>query len=436
MLTARRFIAVALGLGTFALVIPVAALAQGMQDNPECLGSNCGKQGEEGGGCGCGCGCSVWVAYTDDGDTLAYTDDADGDGKSDPVDNCPFQANRDQLDGDGDGVGDACDNCRQIQNRTQGNVDGDDDGDACDGDIDGDSLVNAADNCPFIPNKDQVDTNSDKIGNACSDDDDGDGIKDNDDNCPLVSNPDRTIPAGAVCSVDLDADFVSDSFDNCQGIKNPDQKDADADRLGDACDLDRDNDGILNTRDNCEFRPNPLQADDDRDGLGDACDALYCYVVDALRPESCLDPRAPFQVSGGPYRVVRRGESIRLPLFANRNGQAMEYAWTVLKRPQGSSAAIEHPVGSVSMSRDWQYVYLDGQVPKFTADVAGEYQFQVSGTLVFADRQYPDKSAATSLTRVTVDSPGAQSGGCSAAGAGLSLLALLALPGMLRRRRV
>ena len=61
-------------LGAVALVAWTApALAQ---DNPECLGTDCGKPKEEGGGGGGGWR-TVWVAYTDDGDTLAYTDDAD-----------------------------------------------------------------------------------------------------------------------------------------------------------------------------------------------------------------------------------------------------------------------------------------------------------------------------------------------------------------------
>ncbi|MFZ5444203.1 MAG: hypothetical protein ACOZQL_29675, partial [Myxococcota bacterium] len=55
-----------LGLLAAALTLIAApAFAQNI-DNPECLGSECGKPKEEGGGCGCGCGCSVWVAYTDD----------------------------------------------------------------------------------------------------------------------------------------------------------------------------------------------------------------------------------------------------------------------------------------------------------------------------------------------------------------------------------
>jgi hypothetical protein len=34
--------------------------------------------------------------------------DADGDGAVDAIDNCPFVANRDQIDSDGNGIGDAC----------------------------------------------------------------------------------------------------------------------------------------------------------------------------------------------------------------------------------------------------------------------------------------------------------------------------------------
>ena len=67
-----------------AAALFVAAPAFAGDDNPECLGDDCGAPATVGGGgCSCSCGCSVWVAYTDDGKTLAYTDDADGDGKSD-----------------------------------------------------------------------------------------------------------------------------------------------------------------------------------------------------------------------------------------------------------------------------------------------------------------------------------------------------------------
>ena len=103
-MTRSRFLPFA-ALGALFLLSALPAQAQtNAVDNPECLGSSCGRPKEEGGGCGCGCG-SVWVAYTDDGVTLAYTDDADGDGKADDRDNCPFASNREQVDADGDSVG-------------------------------------------------------------------------------------------------------------------------------------------------------------------------------------------------------------------------------------------------------------------------------------------------------------------------------------------
>src|SRR5258706_16025476 len=121
-----------LALCAAALAMMFALPALAGPDNPECLGDDCGAPATVGGGCSCSCGCSVWVAYTDDGKTLAYTDDADGDGKSDNNDNCPFSSNRNQSDGDGDGIGDPCDNCAGASNDAQHATDGDGPGDPCD----------------------------------------------------------------------------------------------------------------------------------------------------------------------------------------------------------------------------------------------------------------------------------------------------------------
>ena len=44
--------------------------------------------------------------------------------------------------------------------------------------------------------------------------------------------------------------------------------------------------------------------------------------------------------------TLKAGETLRLPLFANRNGAAIEYTWTVAKRPAGSTAAVENPKGA------------------------------------------------------------------------------------------
>ncbi len=408
--------------------------------NPECLGSDCGAPKEEGGGCGCGCGCgcSVWVAYTDDGKTLAYTDDADGDGKSDDKDNCPFASNRDQLDGDGDGVGDSCDNCKAASNFSQLDTDGNGTGDSCDPDIDGDGILNAVDNCKTIPNADQKRTvGTSLLGDVCNNDDDGDGIPDATDNCPLVANADQVIPTGALCKLDTDLDNIGDNFDNCPGKSNPNQADVDGDGIGDACDADIDNDGVLNVADNCAGVRNRSQVDDDGDGLGDSCDSKYCVVVDPSQPNDCLDPNGPFKVHGGGSVTLGRGEKFRLPLFANRNGAAIEYIWTISNRPSGSTAAIENPKGAVTLSRHWEYAYTDGHTPTFTADVDGEYKVQVQGTLAFPDRAYPEATTSTSELKMTA-TPDSKNGAksCSALGFDAPLIGLgLSVLGLLRRRR-
>ncbi len=431
--------------GLALVVSSVPTFAQS-QNNPECLGTTCGHPVQQGGGGGGACvngvctggGCSVWVQYTDDGTTLAYADDADGDGKSDTTDNCPFAANRDQLDGDGDGVGDVCDNCAGASNFSQLDSDGDGLGDTCDSDLDGDGVPNLADNCPSIPNRAGADgrqpnADSDSQGDACDTDDDNDGLADTVDSCPLLPNPTNApvLLNGAPdpsCNADLDGDSVSDTFDNCLGVANPTQLDSDGDGLGDACDADRDNDGILNQADNCPGAANRGQWDDDGDGVGDQCDARYCVVVDASNKEDCLDPNGPFRVHGGGQVTLKAGEKFALPLFANRNGVAIAYAWTVLTRPSGSRAAIASPVGLVTDSNHW--LYRSSDLPTFTADVDGEYQLQLSANLVFPDRAYPDQARSVSVLSMHALDP--QGGGCSAtrldaSAWGLGLLGLLLL---------
>jgi hypothetical protein len=379
----------------------------------------------------------VWVAYTDDGKTLAYTDDGDGDGKSDDHDNCPFVSNRDQADDDGDGVGNVCDNCSALANLQQKDADGDGSGDDCDADRDNDSIANEKDNCALVPNKLQENLDGDALGDVCDSDDDNDTVPDGKDNCPRVANPDQAMPADASqCNVDADGDNVSDAYDNCPGLASANQHDEDSDGVGDPCDPDKDGDTLLNDKDNCPVNANADQADDDGDHLGDACDARYCVVIDPARPDDCLDPKGPFSVHGGGVLALKKGEKARLPLFANRNGAAIEYTWTVKQRPAGSQAVVQSPQGAVTMSRHWEYAYVDGNVPSFTADADGDYVLQLSAKLAFDDRAYPGKRDSVSELALKVSNESISGWNCSAfpaTGGALTLGAVLSV--LLRRRR-
>lgn len=61
--------------------------------------------------------------------------------------------------------------------------------DNCDPDDDNDGVLDTNDNCPRQANSNQVDNDNDGLGDACDNDDDNDGILDGYDNCPFIFNP-------------------------------------------------------------------------------------------------------------------------------------------------------------------------------------------------------------------------------------------------------
>jgi MYXO-CTERM domain-containing protein len=414
---------------------------------------DCGTPEQSGGGGGGGG--SVLVNNTDLGDTYQFADDYDDDGVEDGTDNCPRVSNIEQADGDGDEVGDACDNCLGAANPDQSDIDGNGEGDVCDDDRDGDGVADASDNCVSIPNPvgtsgDQADLDADGEGDACDDDIDGDGKANLEDPCPMnadISEP--TQDEMDQCFPDTDGDGIDDVQDNCPTIGNPNQLNADGDDFGDECDTDMDGDGIQNVADNCPVDANETQLDADRDGLGDACDPDFCFVVMGDE-DNCLDPIASFSVYS-PSTLIPTGDEVRLRLFANRRNQAMRYTWEVVDAPQGSRAAVSGAEGTVTLSTPFEYRYMKGEEPTFTADEPGEYTIRVVAETLFEDRQSGvlNETAEFELTVTANGDPveldeseaggSAASGGCNSTGQsapyGLGAVLLVFGAAALGRRR-
>ena len=78
---------------------------------------------------------------------------------------------------DNDGVDDAIDNCPNDANANQLDTDGDGDGDVCDDDDDDDGVLDGNDAFP-LDDSESVDTDGDGIGNNADLDDDNDGVSD------------------------------------------------------------------------------------------------------------------------------------------------------------------------------------------------------------------------------------------------------------------
>ena len=87
------------------------------------------------------------------------------------------------------------------------------------GDPDEDSVGCNLDNCPLDANEDQLDTDDDGFGDACDDDDDNDNIPDNNELCPL--DPDKTEPGVCGCGIP-DTDQNNNEIIDCEeGLNEP-----------------------------------------------------------------------------------------------------------------------------------------------------------------------------------------------------------------------
>jgi uncharacterized delta-60 repeat protein len=230
--------------------------------------------------------------------------DIDTDGVNGFVDNCPANANADQLNTDGDAEGNECDadddndGVRDAADRlpldATETMDSDYDGigNNADTDDDNDSVLDAGDNCPLNANANQLDTDGDALGNVCDSDDDNDGVLDAADKFPLDSSETLDLDndgLGNNADTDDDNDGLLDASDNCPLVANADQLNTDGDAQGNACDSDQDNDGVLNNYDDL-----PLNAaaslDTDRDGFPNSwnatCDAT-CQANSGLTLDNC-----------------------------------------------------------------------------------------------------------------------------------------------------
>ncbi len=107
--------------------------------------------------------------------TIDIKSDLDSDSIFDTQDNCPNDANVNQLDSDNDTIGDVCDLDRDGDG-TLNIIDAFPDDATEQNDIDSDLIGDNTDNCINVANQDQSDIDGDLLGDVCDADMDGDGF--------------------------------------------------------------------------------------------------------------------------------------------------------------------------------------------------------------------------------------------------------------------
>ena len=250
------------------------------------------------------------------------------------ADNCPANANANQVNSDGDTEGDTCDvdddndlvadSSDAFPLNACAGVDGDGDGHPDMVADEGDTLITGgavcapamravlidtmvgstalqADNCPTNANADQVNSDSDSEGDTCDADDDNDLVADSSDAFPLnacagvdgdgdghpdmlADEGDTLTTGGAVCTtamydilIDMMVGSVALQADNCPTNANANQVNSDSDTEGDTCDADDDNDLVADSSD--AF---PLNACAGVDGDGDGHPDMVADEGDTL----------------------------------------------------------------------------------------------------------------------------------------------------------
>tara|TARA_Y100000766_G_scaffold215529_2_gene187292 strand:+ start:8176 stop:10896 length:2721 start_codon:yes stop_codon:yes gene_type:complete len=289
--------------------------------------------------------------------------DSDNDGWVDQMDNCPNDANSEQLDLDGDNIGDVCD------------IDEDSDG-----------IANPSDNCPrdspIWTSTSINDYDQDGCHDSLTDlDDDEDGVSDADDACPRGEI--RWSTSASVDDYDSDGcrdisedddddnDGVYDNLDNCQfgiiGVAGLGQ-DLDNDGCIDSAeDDDDDGDGVLDLVDECPRTVagrdvgitgcSQFQLDDDLDGIANAIDLCQNTeagkIVDANGCQIASENTATDGTSSGNglsmtsalylFAILFLGAAAFVT-FSKRNSEKTDQQKTIaeIKQHYGADDLIEH----------------------------------------------------------------------------------------------